>query len=334
MFNAIAMNQEDIERIEHTLFFEQPNMRQRMIRFTALILFASIIATCGLLSDSVASIIGAMIIAPLMTPLMGIVVAIVIGSGDRAIRCLVIAVIGIVLAIATGWLIAWLMPYGWDPLASAQVLSRTEPKLLDLVVALASGGAGAYALSRPDVADALPGVAIAISLVPPLNTVGILLAGGEYHLAKGAMLLFVTNFTAILLAGAVTFVITGLAAGAKHDGPELRTSLIGILLLALLVSVPLMANSNHLWTDTRREQRARGVVSSWLDETGWELVEVDVDGSSVNLVLAGSGDVPDTSDVVPKLRDIMGEDMSLTARVVDMRKINLVGSPAAETTSP
>jgi uncharacterized hydrophobic protein (TIGR00271 family) len=180
-----AMAETDVQRIERTLFFEPPEMRGRLTRFVMLILFASVIATGGLLSDSVASVIGAMIVAPLMTPIMGMVVAVVIGSSSRLGRSALIVLTGIALAIGVGWLMAILMPFGWEPTQSGQVMARTSPKLLDLVVALASGGAGAYALSRVDVADALPGVAIAISLVPPLNTAGILLAGGEWDLARG-----------------------------------------------------------------------------------------------------------------------------------------------------
>lgn len=138
--NALpGMTQEDIRRIEHTLFFEQPELRSRLIRFAMLIIFASVIASGGLISDSVAAIVGAMIIAPLMTPIMGLVVALIIGSGSRALRCLVIVVAGVVLALLIGWLFATLMPFGWNPTTSEQIVSRTSPMLLDLVIALASG---------------------------------------------------------------------------------------------------------------------------------------------------------------------------------------------------
>jgi uncharacterized hydrophobic protein (TIGR00271 family) len=227
MSSLSAMPLDDVKRIEKALFFEPPDMRARLLRFTMLIIFASVIASGGLLSDSVASIIGAMIIAPLMTPIMGMVVALVLGSKSRFVRSLILVCAGISLSIAVGWIMAETMPFGWNPLMSDQVLARTSPRLLDLVIALASGGAGAYALSRSDVADALPGVAIAISLVPPLNTVGILLAGNEGDLAKGAALLFITNFTAILLAGTITFILTGLATSAARPKGQMRSSVDG-----------------------------------------------------------------------------------------------------------
>jgi uncharacterized hydrophobic protein (TIGR00271 family) len=323
-----GMARADIERIERTLFFEKPELRPRLIRFFMLILFASVIATGGLIGDSVASVIGAMIIAPLMTPIMGITVALVMGSGPRAWRCAILVAAGIAVAVTVGLLFSWLMPHGWDPTTSSQVIARTSPRLLDLVVALASGGAGAYALSRVDVADALPGVAIAISLVPPLNTAGVLLAGGETDLAKGAALLFITNFAAILLAGTVTFVLTGLAQGVGRSRRELRNSLLAIGGLIVLIAIPLAANGEDLWTDVNREDEARTVVEDWLGPTDWELYAVNVDGNDIELVLGGNGDLPPQGDVVAKLQGIMGNDMVLTARILGVRKEVIAVTPA------
>ena len=327
---GIGMSQADVERIERTLFFEQPDLRPRLIRFVMLIIFASIIATGGLLSDSVASIIGAMIIAPLMTPIMGIVAALVIGSMPRLVRCLILVVAGIALAIAIGWLMAKVMPGGWQPTMSEQVMSRTSPKLLDLVIALASGGAGAYALSRCDVADALPGVAIAISLVPPLNTAGILLASGESHLARGAALLFVTNFAAILLAGTLTFLATGLATGVGRSGKDLRPALIAVVVVVVVIAIPLKINSQSLWTDVNHEDDVLKVVQAWLAPTAYEVNQVTVDDNKVTLQLSGEGELPPTGPVVEEIRGIVGDDLVLTTRIVDVRK-SVIATPEAST---
>ena len=319
------MDESDIFRIERTLFFEQPDLRLRMTRFITLILLASVIATGGLLSDSVASVIGAMIVAPLMTPIMGMVVAVVTGSMPRFVRTFATVVLGVTLAILVGWLIAWLMPTGWDVTTSGQVMARTSPRLMDLLVALASGGAGAYALSRSDIADALPGVAIAISLVPPLNTVGILLAGGEGTLATGALVLFLTNFGAILLAGTVTFVLTGLASGVGRGPRELRNALIAIVLFVGLISIPLKANGNAIWEEARREDAALKIINEWLESTDWEIYQAEVDGSDLNLILAGDGTLPPADYVVAELREVMGPDMTVTTRILVVRKEELFG---------
>lgn len=324
----MSMSTDDVRRIENTLFFEQPETRARLIRFTMLIIFASIIATGGLLGDSVASVIGAMIVAPLMTPIMGMVVALVIGSSSRFWRSAVIVLSGVLLAISVGWIMGELMPTGWDPTMSDQVMSRTSPKLMDLVVALASGGAGAYALSRADVADALPGVAIAISLVPPLNTVGILLAGGEGDLAQGALVLFLTNFGAILLAGTVTFIATRLASAVGRSANELRTGIIGIVVFVALIAIPLRANSNLIWQNANREQEVREIVEDWLPDDQWEIYSVTVEGDVLKLVLGGQGELPSADQALASINELFDSDITLTARITDVRTEVISSTPA------
>ena len=326
MSMSVGMSREDIERIEQTLFFEQPQLRPRLIRFIMLIFFASVIATGGLISNSSATVIGAMIVAPLMTPIMGMVVALVIGSSSRLVRSAILVIVGIAMSIAIGWLISRFMPGGWNPTTSAQVMSRTSPRLIDLMIALASGGAGAYALSRVDVADALPGVAIAISLVPPLNVVGILLATHDYDLAKGAALLFMTNFAAILMAGTVTFLATGLATGVDRSARDLRRSLIAVAVVVVVIAIPLRINSKELWTDTDREDQALTVINEWLAPTDFEVDQINVDGEEISVLLTGEGQLPPSDSVVAELTDIIGKDMVLTARVAQVDTVVLTGS--------
>ncbi len=99
---------------------------------------------------------------------------------------------------------------------NSQITSRVAPGLLALITALASGAAGAYIIMREEIADSMGGVAIAISLVPPLCVVGIALSQGNWEAAGGAMLLFLTNFLAILLAGGVVSDLWPGAAGHQR----------------------------------------------------------------------------------------------------------------------
>jgi len=320
MFSNAAMPLEDRQRIEAALFYEPPQQRERLTRFAVLITLASIIATCGLMGDSVASVIGAMIISPLMTPIMGLVVALIIGARGRAFRSAVLVAAGVVIAIGVGWFIARFMPLGWDPLSSSQVMARTSPRVLDLVIALASGAAGAYALSRSDVADSLPGVAIAISLVPPLNNCGILLATHERHLAFESFLLFFTNFVAILIAGSLTFVLSGLAKGYGRDASHLRNMAIAVIALLLIIAVPLSTNRDLYWNDVQHEDATLRAVQAWVAGTSYEVMSVDADGNDLQLMLAGNGPLPDSSALIDELQGIMGGHPVITARVVDVRK--------------
>ncbi len=325
---AATMTPEDVVRIERTLFFEPPQMRSRLVRFGMLILFASVIATGGLLSDSVASVIGAMIVAPLMTPIMGMVVAVVIGSGSRFARSAIIVLAGIVLSIAVGWLMATFMPHGWDPTTSDQIMDRTSPRLLDLVIALASGGAGAYALSRVDVADALPGVAIAISLVPPLNTTGVLLAAGYGDLATGAFVLFLANMGAILLAGTIAFIATGLATAVGRRAGEARSALIGILVFVAIIIIPLRANSTYLWLEATREEEALAIVRDWLEPTDWDIYEIRVDGDEVTILIGGEGELPPAEDAVQKVMDTIQDDITIVVRMVNVHERTIETTPS------
>ena len=136
---------------------------------------AAIIATAGVLSDSTTTVIGAMIVAPLMTPIVGTALALVLARKGAMIRSLAYVVGGALLVIAVGFAFGSIDPVGLVSEANTQVIGRTNPWLIDLLAALATGTVDAFALVRADVSDTLPGVAIAISLVPPLAVVGLLL---------------------------------------------------------------------------------------------------------------------------------------------------------------
>ena len=205
---------DEIARVREVVMFEQPGLQARLVRFGALLVMASAIATFGLYADSVATVIGAMIVAPLMLPIMGLAFGISIGDGRAIWSSIAVAIGGIITAILVGYLISFLMPSAFDPTTNSQIMSRTSPRLVDLLAALATGLAGAFAIGRKDVSDTLPGVAIAISLVPPLANVGILLGSDRPDLAAGSMLLFLTNYFAILLTGSFVFGLMGFSKAA------------------------------------------------------------------------------------------------------------------------
>ncbi|MFN8631104.1 MAG: DUF389 domain-containing protein [Chloroflexota bacterium] len=159
--------------------------------FTVLLALASLIAAFGLYQDSVASIIGAMVVAPLGGAIMAFAGALVTGRSRWVAISFLQVALGALMTVAIGYAVSALLP---DPLGlTPSLTARTQPNLLDLGVALAAGRAGAYVAARRTGADALPGVAIAVSLVPPLATVGICLELGRLDGAGGALLLFLTT---------------------------------------------------------------------------------------------------------------------------------------------
>jgi uncharacterized hydrophobic protein (TIGR00271 family) len=207
------------------------------VDFFIMIGLSTLIATFGLLQNSSAVIIGAMLVAPLFSPLIALGLAIVQGN-VRLLRLAIESTLkGVALSIGLAGLLAVLAPF---KNLTPEINARSLPNLYDLAVALASGAAGAYAVARKDVAAALPGVAIAAAMVPPLGVIGIGLALGDLALTGGAILLFATNLVAIALAGSVTFLLLGFRPGG-HAGREihLRRGLVTTIILFVLVAIPL-----------------------------------------------------------------------------------------------
>ena len=163
---------------------------------------SAIISTLGLLANSVAIIIGAMIIAPLMGPIVGMAFSVAMGNRKLLRRSSFTLLKGVILTIIISWLTASVI--GLETVES-EVLSRTNPTLIDFGIAMAAGMAGAFTQTRRSIADAIPGVAIAVALVPPLSVIGIGLALKEQEIAIGSSLLFLTNLICIIFFGSLIF---------------------------------------------------------------------------------------------------------------------------------
>lgn len=201
------------------------------LSFYVLLSLSGVIATLGLLANSVAIIIGAMIIAPLIGPITGIAYSITVANRRLLRRSFLTLFTGVIFTVLISF--ATVLLIGLKTV-TPEILSRTTPNLLDLIIALAAGSAGAFANTRRRIADALPGVAIAVALVPPLSVVGIGLAWGKSSLAIGALLLFVTNLTGIIFSGVVVLLMQayGSIERAKHG-------LIFSLTILLILGIPL-----------------------------------------------------------------------------------------------
>ena len=249
---------------------------------------------------------------------------------DRAARSLLLVGAGVAGVVALSWLIGRLYPGVVAFGSNSQITARVSPRLLDLVAALASGAAGAYCLSREDVADSLPGVAIAISLVPPLCVVGISLAAGEWSAAGGALLLFVTNMLAILLAGGGVLALLGLprAALVELRGPARRTAYLAIAVAVLVVAVPLAATGAALNTQLREQQQAQQAVQAWLTGTDFTLRAVQVSGDTVRVTISGPGAPPPFAALVAAVARATGRPMAVELEAVPSQKQQ---SPAART---
>ena len=197
------------------------------VRFYLLLTTSALIAAFGLIANSTAVIIGAMLVSPLMTPIIGSSLGLVIGDGRLFANSLRSVVVGTVLAILFSSLLGFL-PLALE--ATPEMLSRVRPTLLDLFVAVLAGFAGAYAMIDEKVSPALPGVAITVAIVPPLANTGICLSLGYYSGAFGSFMLFFANFLSILLVASATFILAGMSPSAslKKDRNFVRSFLIAI----------------------------------------------------------------------------------------------------------
>ncbi len=204
--------------------------------FFALMTLSTLIAALGLVQNSAAVVIGAMLVAPLMTPLLGLGLALVQGNPVFARMAMRSVALGFVVAFAVSLLVGWASLGFNEP--TPQIISRGNPSMLDVGVAFAAGLAAAYAMSRPGLLAALPGVAIAAALVPPLACVGLNLAVAEFSYALGAMLLFTINVVTIVFASTLSLWAVGVRKVKRGSHwTTSGTALIVVAILALAVYV-------------------------------------------------------------------------------------------------
>lgn len=204
----------------------------------SLMLFLSVtLASLGLSKDSSATIIGAMIIAPLGQPIVAFGGAIALGWRIQSFRMLRIITIGMISSVLMAYIVGLTLP---DITPNQQILIRTSPDLRDLGVAVLAGIAGAYGYYRSEYSTILSGVAIAVALVPPLSTCGIMLEQGHLILALGSFLLFITNLIGITFAAILIFFILGLKKNRSNKWFYKGT--IVVILLGAIMILPLAYN--------------------------------------------------------------------------------------------
>jgi uncharacterized hydrophobic protein (TIGR00271 family) len=209
------------------------------IEYGALLTLAGLIALFGLLENSAAVIIGAMLISPLMNPILSAALALLLGDGNLGRRSATVLAVSIGGVIAITWFVASLTPLKQ---ATPEILARTAPNLLDLFIAFLSGLAGTLALRGGSVAmTILPGVAIAVAVVPPLSVVGYGLSTHQGSIAGGAFLLFVTNLVSIILSAAGVFRIMGFQPHrqAEQGRWKFKYRMGASALVLILLSIPL-----------------------------------------------------------------------------------------------
>ena len=237
----------------------------------------------------------------------------------RQQESLAIIVGGALLAVGVGWIGVWLMEeVDSDVTLPGELLARTAPNLLDLGIAVAAGAAGGYMLVRKETGSALPGVGIAVALVPPLATVGITLGLGRTDLTDGALLLFVTNLACITLAASLVFSFAGFIPRLDRmfirRGRWVSFVISGIVVVA--VAVPLATHSAIQWSEGRTKDRVDEIVTEWDPTLTLDTVEVDHSASPLAVSIAVSGPQPprDPNALAALLSEQEGEEVAVSVR--------------------
>ena len=280
--------------------------RRSMRSYVVLLALAGLIAAFGLYQDSVASIIGAMIVAPLGGAILAFAGALVTGRSRWLSITFLQVFLGGLMVIGIGALVSWILP---DPIVLTPSLeARTAPGLLDLGVALAAGAAGAYVAVARTGSDALPGVAIAVSLVPPLATVGICLDLGRFDDAAGAMLLFATNFSAIVVVACVVFILFGAAPGREmlRERRRLRNGFLAAILALAVIALPLAWHAVDALQDVVRSSTGAPLVRAWIGERDLRVTAWSIEGDMVSIAVTGSDAPPPAATLATSLAGAYG----------------------------
>lgn len=245
--------------------------------FLILMILSTLLSTTGLFANSAPVVIGAMILAPLMAPIISLSMGVVRAENMLIQQSARTLSIGIGMALLFSAFFTFLIPLEQ---ITPEMQGRLNPNLLDLMVAIFSGIAGAYASSKEEVAKSLAGVAIAVALVPPLSVTGIGIGLGSFDVMYGSFLLFVTNLIGITLSAALTFIVLGYSPVTKaKKGLYYTTALLSI------VSIPLVFSFSEMIEKNNYLQNLESVKSITLNQEEVELNILDVKFSDGILVV-------------------------------------------------
>ncbi|MFC7188055.1 TIGR00341 family protein [Halorubrum yunnanense] len=297
--------------------------------YVLMTVISAVIATAGLLLDSPATVVGSMVIAPLIGPAMSAAVGTVVDDEEMFRRGVRMQVIGVVVAIGAATLFAFavrslaLVPPGIDPLALAEVSERLAPNVLVLVVAIGAGIAGIVSLMT-GVSAALVGVMIAVALIPPAAAVGIGIAFQIPRLVIGAGVIVAVNVLSINLSALVMLWYEGYRPQRWFREDEARAAFlkrVAVLVAAIAVlSVFLGGVTYDSYVASTTEADIRTAVGDELDamDSGTELIELEVERG---------GTLPplDTERVVVTVGAPPGVSAEEVARALDRRIGTAIG---------
>ena len=284
------------------------------------VFFSAGIATFGLVQNSPAVIIGAMLISPVMGPMMATGLALAVGDPYMGIKAVLNILASVAVSIAFSGFLVWLLPFHS---ATSEIISRTTPNLLDLGIALLSGLAGSVVVCRGEGegVTALPGVAIAVALMPPLCAMGFGLGSGmNLQIMGGAGLLFLTNLVAIVASAFLIFLLVGMNTAEVHKamlapreneplaqvlsrgriarivatGGQLPWRVLMILILLGAIAVPLRRALLQVASETSVRQIVQDEMKRFVPADGIVSRQVSVGEDGIVIRLISTQRIPDS----------------------------------------
>jgi len=310
-FVAEQFNNKKVDYPEVRVRIEANALPSRM--YFIMNILSAIIASYGLVTNSAAVVIGAMLVAMMLGPITGVALAIIDYRMPLLRKSLVTVFLGVSLVLVVGFIVGWLHK---DQPLTAEILSRTQPTSMDLMIALAGGTAGAYAMVSPHLSVAVVGVAVATALVPPLAASGILFANGELQLGFGALLLAVTNIIAIQFTNALVLWVLGFRRLVDNDYKSnnyltfLQRNAVTLLLLGGLgtyLTINLQTNAKQQVF----ESSVKEAINSYFINQGNVLTNTQFDTSDENQVVRAvvRGETTPTSTDVRQIEAVITQDM-------------------------
>ena len=293
--------------------------------FVTLMVLSTVMAAIGLIQNSAAVVIGAMLVAPLMTPLLGLGLALVQGNSMLARISLRSVILGLCVSLLGGFLVGFFTPSLEEP--TREMLSRGGPGLLDLFVAFSAGLAAAYASSRPGLIAALPGVAIAAALVPPIATSGLAFSLCDFQLAIGSLLLFGINMVTIVLASMISLWMVGIRNFKKASGWVVTAGgVVIVAVVALGVYLSFQPKEYEL-TEKLPEGLVKAVQESLGADYQFEGLSVAYDEIGLQLRVSVTGKTPAPEELATEVRTVASDHYKQPVRVRLLMRIAIDTKP-------
>jgi uncharacterized hydrophobic protein (TIGR00271 family) len=283
---------------------------------------AAVIAGYGLLADSSAVVIGAMLVAMMLGPISGIALSFIDNRWILFVTALKTLALGVAMIFGIGVILGLI---NFNMPLTHEILSRTQPNVIDLMIALAGGAAGAFASVSPRLSVAVVGVAVATALVPPLVASGILLAHWDLRLSANALLLAFTNIIAIQISSSLVLWIAGFRRGSDEEVQSnviefVKRNFVSLLFL-LVLGVYLTANFLHMIQKQIYETKARTAIISTLNKNNNIIDKIQFDAQSEYTLarVVVEGDTVPSSIEIQKLNEVLPKDTKKKPTIVQVR---------------